>query len=378
MENFKAHILQLISLKREGDYWDFKEVPHDNNASLLHDILCLANTLYTGERYLIFGVTDPADGCRVIGLSQGQIHRKTQAQYIDFLRSKPFAGHFRPEIELRTTNYGQMEIDVLVVLDRPYKPYYLTQKYAVQGKEVRANHIYTRVNDSNTPINSSADLYLIEKMWRQRLGLDLPPGERMRLLLRQPDQWFKDIGNKDYLYHRQFPEFNVKLSEPEAFQEAFSFFFTNEKSYLGTATFKYHTTTLFELEYMYCDEMRKELAVPQNGHLRINEESQWYYYYDMSTPEGDFLYFLTDGKLDFQDYRGSIGGPFLVFSNDVEKQVFDNYLLNHLPLLEQCDDFWGENAVKRIQQANAEIGSTDPVFVSRAKQIYDKWIQLQA
>ena len=36
-------IQNLISLKTEGDYWDFKEMWHDNKASLLHDIICMAN-----------------------------------------------------------------------------------------------------------------------------------------------------------------------------------------------------------------------------------------------------------------------------------------------------------------------------------------------
>ncbi len=36
--NLNEIIANLISSKREGDYWDFKEEPHDNNGSLLHDI----------------------------------------------------------------------------------------------------------------------------------------------------------------------------------------------------------------------------------------------------------------------------------------------------------------------------------------------------
>ena len=45
----KEEILQLINSQREGDYWDFKVEPHENNASLLHDIICLANSLHIGE-----------------------------------------------------------------------------------------------------------------------------------------------------------------------------------------------------------------------------------------------------------------------------------------------------------------------------------------
>jgi len=83
---------------------------------------------------------------------------------IDFIRSKNFAGGFRPEIEISKIDINNNEIDIIVIFDRPYKPYYLDSDF--QG--LKANHIYTRTNDSNTPKNKSADLYVVEKMWRQR------------------------------------------------------------------------------------------------------------------------------------------------------------------------------------------------------------------
>ncbi|WP_224358814.1 hypothetical protein [Klebsiella grimontii] len=46
---------------------------HQNNAALVHDILCMANVLHDGDRYLIFGVTDeglitsvPEDGKQLL------------------------------------------------------------------------------------------------------------------------------------------------------------------------------------------------------------------------------------------------------------------------------------------------------------------------
>lgn len=39
----KEEIKSLILLGAEGEYWDFKEKWHDNKASLLHDIICMAN-----------------------------------------------------------------------------------------------------------------------------------------------------------------------------------------------------------------------------------------------------------------------------------------------------------------------------------------------
>jgi len=88
--NVEIEIFDLIGSKREGDYWDFKQEPHDNKASLLHDILCLSNSLHRGNRFLIFGVSDPKEGTEIIGLMQEQKNRKTQVQFIDFLTQLAF------------------------------------------------------------------------------------------------------------------------------------------------------------------------------------------------------------------------------------------------------------------------------------------------
>ena len=37
---------------------DFKERYHDNNASLIHNILCMANTKIDKDCYIIFGISD--------------------------------------------------------------------------------------------------------------------------------------------------------------------------------------------------------------------------------------------------------------------------------------------------------------------------------
>ena len=37
--DLEFQINELIESKSEGNYWDFKEIPHENNFNLLHDIL---------------------------------------------------------------------------------------------------------------------------------------------------------------------------------------------------------------------------------------------------------------------------------------------------------------------------------------------------
>ena len=54
-ENLKLEILDLISSRQEGSYWDFKQEHHENTANLLHDIICMANNpLCNQDGYIIY------------------------------------------------------------------------------------------------------------------------------------------------------------------------------------------------------------------------------------------------------------------------------------------------------------------------------------
>lgn len=373
--NLQSEIIQLIQTKREGTYWDFKEKPHDNNAGLLHDILCLANCLYKGNRYLIFGVTDPSKGCDIVGVADGQAGRKNQVGFIDFVRAQKFAGDIRPVIELKTFAIENLEIDVLVIFDEPMKPYYLTASYRDREKEIKANHIYIRTHDTNTPIDKAADINLIEKMWYQRFGLDLTPLEKMKYYLTKPGEWTKDIGNTRVLYHNTFPEYTIEMSEVEPFWEVYSYFFTNEKSFLGTAKFKCHQTELFQLEYMYCDEMRITLPVPQNAYIRIGNSENWYYYYDLSSIEGVFLLYLTDASYSMIS-RGT-GAPFILFENESLRKEFDEYVINSEAELNNIQvSLWGEQALKKMKQVGND-SVVNPFFLDKVKQLHDRWSKFQ-
>ncbi|BBD57580.1 hypothetical protein NIES2109_03470 [Nostoc sp. HK-01] len=367
--NLQAEIKQLVATKREGQYWDFKEKHHDNKAALLQDIICLANSLHKGNKYLIFGVSDPQAGCEIKGVVQD--NRRSQTDLIDFLRSKPFAGDIRPEIELRTIELQSNEIDVLIIFDRPFKPYYLREEYRDNDKLIRANSIYTRNIDTNTPIDKSADIRMIELMWRERFGLDVQPSEKMVDLLWKPEEWEKDIGNQECAYHKYNPEYQIEFAESKEFREVFSYFYSNEMSFIGEAKFKYLSTTLFTLPYMYCDEMRIALAVHKNGHVRASGREIWYMYYVLQSRTGAFLNFMTDSKLDFQSLVGE--AVFLLYRNHEERKEFENYLLNNLERLNEIDDsIIGKNIQNEIDRAGQEF-IFKPVEMIKVKELFKFW-----
>lgn len=98
--DLRSEIIELISMKCEGEYWDFKEYHHNNNkASLLHDIICMANNRMDRDAYIIFGVGD--SDYAIVGV-ENDSHRRNQQQMIQQLKDKKFAGGIKPSIYLET------------------------------------------------------------------------------------------------------------------------------------------------------------------------------------------------------------------------------------------------------------------------------------
>jgi hypothetical protein len=208
-------------------------------------------------------------------------------------------------------------------------------------------------------------------MWRERFGIDLSPVQRMALLLTTPSDWFKDIGNKNYAYHKLYAEYNITFGEPEELMETYSFFFPNERSFFGQAVFRYHNTILFELEYLYCDEMRHHLVVPKTRQLKVGGQTNWYYYFDLNEHEGKFLLFMTDGLHHLSSRGGT--APFMVFKDKQERLMFEKFVVdNQERFASLTPSFTAQDAAKRMKQRNFN-NATDTSFLSRIEQMYEQW-----
>jgi hypothetical protein len=199
LKEITNHVKKLIELKKEGVYWDFKQEHHKNNIDLIHDIICLANANHDGDRYLIFGVSDDFN---TIG-----VEAKKQADIITLLRDAKFADDIFPDILLEHIEINNKNIDILVIKNKHYKPYYLIKQKEKEGKSIQAGTIYTRVMDTNTPKNGVASSKDIEYMWKERFGLIQTPLGRMKLYLNNFKGW-KHYGEDSF--YIQYPEFTIK------------------------------------------------------------------------------------------------------------------------------------------------------------------------
>src|SRR5689334_23229112 len=103
----------------ESEWLDFKQQYHDNNASLLHDILCLSNSYAESDRFLVFGV---ADDRQTPGIAT-DANRRTNAKLQDFLRA--VALNRIPTCTLRSYEHNGAVIDVLAIRNRPDKPFFV-------------------------------------------------------------------------------------------------------------------------------------------------------------------------------------------------------------------------------------------------------------
>ncbi|WP_270620092.1 helix-turn-helix domain-containing protein [Paenibacillus macerans] len=201
-------IKALIEARREDDYWDFKEKHHSNKANLLHDIICMANNRVDRDAYIIFGIADKT--FEVVGVENDE-NRWNQQMVIDFLKSKSVVSGIRPRVEMRTLRLAGHEVDVLIVKNSTDTPYFLTDRYSDGSRTVRANDIYTRVGDTNTDIDKSADINNIEYLWKKHFLLTRSPFEQIIKRLENKDEWSHD--EEDNYYNIFNPEFTIIIEE---------------------------------------------------------------------------------------------------------------------------------------------------------------------
>ena len=153
-------------------------------------------------------------------------------------------------------------------------------------RDICAHHIYTRVCDTNTPINDVAQPHAIEQMWRERFGLDMPPLERVKLYLSDFDAWVPSnrIGGNLYWHHKTFPEFALKVTEAEELIECHGEWTRGEirtdNNYAGYYEIYYHQTCLARVHYVRFDDHKKSMVAPK---WEAVGAGRFYYYEANST-----------------------------------------------------------------------------------------------
>lgn len=205
----KSLVEKLVEKKKEGTWWDFKREHHENSVNLLHDILCLSNAIHPGDRYLIIGVSDNYE---YVNVNQGK-KRRNQSDIIDLLKSKNFSENNVPIVSMETISIHNNEIDIIVIKNERTKPYYLLNDERKGKQLLRCGVVYSRVGDTNTPIDKCANPKDVALMWRERFGLTLSAEERFKSILLEYNNWRYDEKSK--AYYSVDPDYSLEIEEEE-------------------------------------------------------------------------------------------------------------------------------------------------------------------
>ncbi|TDF94669.1 AlbA family DNA-binding domain-containing protein [Paenibacillus piri] len=355
----EEEILRLIDSKREDDYWDFKQQHHTNKADLLLDIICMANNRVDRDAYIIFGIADKT--FEVIGVENDE-NRKNQQMVIDFLKSKSFVSGIRPRIEIRTLMLADHEIDVLIVKNSTDTPYFLTDRYSDGNRTVRSNHIYTRVGDTNTDIDKSADINNIEYLWKKRFLLTRSPFEQIMKRLENKDEWKTD----EYVYYNVYnPEFTITLEDDdEGFElrpEFYAYAMTNSSTMYQMLSIKYFGTQLYGRQIVILDGGRYSTPTPEWEFLYFGEYRTQADYalkcFTKDSPAYKLNEFLYNEDNHEQGYaRRRFFEVVLLFEDSLEKDAFLEYVHHYkddfLKRLDALDGEWSwiESNTQRQQE----------------------------
>ena len=298
-------VCDLVGRRSEGVYWDFKLKHHANAGDLVHDVLCLANAEHEGPRFLVFGVEDSGVSVRTI---KDDDRRRTQADIAGLFRdnARKFSQSRFPTFHLRTIEIDTKQLDVLVIEDEPKKPYCLVERF----RKVRAHHIYTRVCDTNTPVDRAAPPHEIERMWRERFGLDASALERAKRYLAEPAAWTRpEEDGFVCCHHDVFPEFTLKVASADkkrwdSAQEWTRGEIRTDDNHAGWYELRCHQTLLRRIHYVSFDDRKKSMVAPD---WRPVGRGRFYFYKADSVRYAVQRFWIARGRRD--DSKGlRVGG----------------------------------------------------------------------
>lgn len=362
---FLLEIKNIIASKREGEYWDFKEKFHTKKADLLHDIICMANNRLDKDGYIIFGVSDDYE---IKGIENDE-NRKSQQNIIDFLKGKKFSGGIRPTIELVTLVIKGKQLDVLIIKNSNDTPFFVTEDYSDGKRRVRANYIYTRIGDTNTDIDKSADINHIEYLWKKRFLLNRPPLEQIKQKLCFKNEWRRE---EDVFYNIYNPEFTVCLEDDDAVHpEFYSYLMTNQSTSYGMLEIKCFGTKLYSRQFVVLDSGRYTTVVPKWGFIGDSHspnETYNYKYFIKGSLDYILHQFLQSDSHEAIWARDRLYKGIVIYNSEIERELFEKYLQSNIPLLDELIDNendsydWIETENEREKIINQRRIKTGEVF----------------
>ncbi len=345
MESFTRDIENLIALMHEGDYWDFKKQWYADIIELLHDIICMANGQTYGDKYIIIGV-DESKKYKICGVKKNDTNRKDTAKLNDFLRSKNFVGDIRPLVRVENVYVENKVLDVIVIEDSNNVPFVLAEDYSLKSepkKYLRQGNIYTRIGDTNTPLNKTADNDKVENLWRRRFRIFATPLEKFSYYLQDANNWEKTAIDKENgneivtsYYYKFAPEYTLNFiyeDEPSGLSDFLCKMWPEASSY-DRIHLKVYESVVKEIGYADIDGFRYKSVMPNYFSIAIDRTDRQYLFMtylvkdELSSLLRNFM-FKKENWTGTRDYDIAWLEHVIIFNSEKEKDDFVLYVMQN-------------------------------------------------
>ena len=322
---------ELIEMKREGPYWDFKKEWHKDNPELIHDILCLANNVEREVSYLVIGIDEERDYSVCDVRTNTDTTRRTNQGIIDMLSKTPWGSAQAPFALIEPLELEDGVVDILAVVSRREDmPYFL----AKGSGSVRPWMVHTRRVDQNTPIDEGANWSEIQQIWRHHFSLDESPIARMQLMLEDKQHWFY-ISETENKYYAFAPEFTI-THEPDDSRDGYEYYMLNQtdsRPHWYTIDLNCFQTVIYSSLGIALDGGRYFAPVPSRSFLRwygvprdLNADIVYCYYVKGSIDWSLNEFFFDESHNEAVWSRDRLLKMVLLFENEDEREGFEHVL----------------------------------------------------
>lgn len=259
----------------EDERHDFKEKWYssdENNskrAEMLKDIFSFVNTTHDEDCYLIFGVTD--DTREVVGIENDENRYNTQ-QITDWLNTLPIEPEV-PRVRVETLSIKDHKVDVMIIKNTDRVPAFLRSGKKGKGfgnHPIGPGQVFTRKEDTNTPISGTADYNQLTELFKKHLGLNLSIEKRFEKVLQDWKNWnYYEHSDGVGIQYSLDPDFRVVFVDRDADAKAESFSLSQMRVDVSwkVAQLKYRTDIIKEINVVNLDGARFKAVVPDIGSI---------------------------------------------------------------------------------------------------------------
>lgn len=335
--------LQKLINEPEDDHHDFKEkwytagTDNSEKSEMLKDIFSFTNTVHNEDCFLIFGIEDKTH--KVVGV-ENDLNRYNTQQITDWLRKLPIEPNI-PNVKIQTIKLEEHQIDVMIIKNTDNVPVFLSNicKGKGYGKHpIFPGQIFTRIEDTNTAIDSTANYNQVKELFKKNLGWNQTTKKRFKKALTKFKYWeyyehIEEIGIQNSID----PDYKIVFVErDDTNQKVDSFSLSQFDFHISwdLAELKYKNNTIEEINVVNLDGSRFTAVVPDVGSLGGSFGENLYYNYYLL----DSFKFLLENLINnihglISPDKGQLemfARSIVVYSNSKQKMEVENCLGNKI------------------------------------------------